>query len=243
MSYKPQQVDLIPKQFSGKVRDILAKIDVNKQLDKIAEELNLANFLDTDIDKVSGGELQKIAIAATVLKGANLYLFDEPTSYLDIKQRINVAKFISDLADENTAPMVIEHDLVVLDYIADLVNIMYGHENVFGIVSGLKPTRVGINSFLEGFLKEENVRFRDYPIKFNSLRESRGVLPIPLLSWEGIEVKLGNFSLKTDSGTFHKNEIIGILGENGIGKTTFIKILAGIIKPAKSSLNKQIKIT
>ena len=138
--------------------------------------------------------------------------------------------------------MVIEHDLVVLDYMADLINIMYGHENAFGIVSGLKPTRVGINSFLEGFLKEENVRFRDYPIKFNSLRESKGVLPIPLLSWEGLEVSLGKFTLKTGSGTLRKNEIVGILGENGIGKTSFIKILAGIIRPNKGSLSREIRV-
>ncbi|GAG16465.1 unnamed protein product, partial [marine sediment metagenome] len=121
IAYKLQQVDLIPKTQKGKVKELLKKVDEKKQLGKIAKELEIEEILDNDIKKISGGELQRVAIAATVLKKANLYIFDEPTSYLDIKQRLKIAKFIRNLANEKTAVMVVEHDLIILDYMADLV--------------------------------------------------------------------------------------------------------------------------
>jgi len=243
LSYKPQQVELIPRQFSGTVRDLLAKIDKDQKIDIIAEELQLQHFLDTGITQISGGELQRVAIAATVLKHANLYLFDEPTSYLDIKQRINVSRFIRTLVNEETAVNVIEHDLIILDSMTDLVNIMYGHENVFGIVSGVKTTREGINSFLDGFLKEENVRFRDHAIKFEKIQEAKKAAPVHLISWNNLSKKLGNFTLQTERGVLFKNEIVGVLGENGIGKTSFVKMLAGVLNPDGGELDTQVRVS
>ncbi|MFH1275765.1 MAG: ribosome biogenesis/translation initiation ATPase RLI [Candidatus Woesearchaeota archaeon] len=242
LSYKPQQVDLIPKQFKGTVRELLSKINAEK-LEEVAKQLDLINFLENDISKVSGGELQRVAIAAAVLKEANLFLFDEPTSYLDIKQRINVSRFIRSLATEKVAPMVIEHDLVILDHMTDLVNIMYGFEGVFGIVSGIKSSREGINAFLDGYLKEENVRFRDHAIKFQNVSESKTTTRIPLVSWTKMKKVLGNFTLEAEPGKLNKNEIIGIVGENGIGKTSFVKILAGIMKPDQGEVNEKIKVS
>jgi ATP-binding cassette, sub-family E, member 1 len=243
LSYKPQQVDLIPKQFSGTVKELLAKLDTEGKINEIAEKLNLGNFLETDIAKISGGELQRVAIAATVLKNANLYLFDEPTSYLDIKQRINISKFVRQLTSEDMATLVIEHDLIILDYMTDLVNIMYGHDAVFGIVSGVKSNREGINAFLEGFLREENTRFRDYAIKFDKVQDIVGGLPQQLISWSNLSKKLGNFEFKAEQGSLRKSEIVGILGENGIGKTSFIKMLAGIEKLDYGEISSEIKVS
>tara|TARA_Y100000310_G_scaffold89923_1_gene87170 strand:+ start:118014 stop:119771 length:1758 start_codon:yes stop_codon:yes gene_type:complete len=241
LSYKPQQVDLIPKQFKGSAKELLTRI--NPEINKVVKELNITNFLETDITKISGGELQKVAIAAAVLKDANLFLFDEPSSYLDIKQRINMSQFVRSLSGEDTANIVIEHDLIILDYMTDLLNIMYGTEGVFGVVSGVKSSREGINAFLDGFLKEENVRFRDKAIKFESVQDTSTAIPVPLITWDNVQTKLDNFCLKANRGTINKGEIIGILGENGIGKTSFIKILAGIIKPDQGELSSEVKVS
>jgi ATP-binding cassette, sub-family E, member 1 len=243
LSYKPQQVDLIPKQFNGTVKELLEKVDNENKLKEIIEKLNLEPFLNTDIKQISGGELQRVAIAATVLKKANLYLFDEPTSYLDIKQRINISNFIRSLAIEETATMVIEHDLIILDYMTDLINILYGHEAVFGVVSGVKSNREGINAFLEGYLKEENMRFRDYAIKFEKIQESSSALPRTLISWTTLTKKLDNFDFTAEQGSLRKNEIIGILGENGIGKTSFIKMLAGVMEVDSGEIDAEIKVS
>jgi ATP-binding cassette subfamily E protein 1 len=230
LSYKPQQVDLIPKQYKGTVKDLLKKVDEKKELDKIAELLELKAFLDHDISKISGGELQRVAIAACVLKKADVYFFDEPTSYLDVKQRLKISSFIRSLADEKTAILVVEHDLIILDYMADLIHMMYGKPSAYGVVSQPKAAKAGINTYLSGFLKEENVRFRDHAIKFEA-RPPIDIKRLHLLTeWESFKQKLGSFELEASKGNIYKNDIVGILGENGIGKTTFVRILAGEIK-------------
>ncbi|MBI2129497.1 ribosome biogenesis/translation initiation ATPase RLI [Candidatus Woesearchaeota archaeon] len=243
ISYKPQQVDAIPKTAKGKVIDLLKKVDEKKELSKVAKQLEIEKILDNNINEISGGELQRVAIAATVLKKANLYVFDEPSSYLDIKQRIKVSKFIKNLADENTAVMVVEHDLIILDYMTDLIHMMYGKESVYGVVSQPKAARNGINIYLDGYLKEENVRFRDKTIKFSVKPPTESKKRMLLTGWQDIEKKLGSFKLKAEKGELHRHETIGILGENGIGKTTFVKILAGALKQDKGIVDQNIKVS
>ena len=240
-AYKPQQVDLIPKQFKGTVRELLEKADEKKELNKIAKELELDKILDRDASKISGGELQRVAIAATVLKKANLYMFDEPTSYLDIKQRIKVSKYIRSLANSETAVMVIEHDLLILDYMADLTHIVYGEEGAYGVCSQAKTTKNGINTYLTGYLKEENMRFRGQEIKFEKHAEKQRTQDEQLTEWEELTHKMGNFSLKINKGSINKHDVTGILGENATGKTTFARILAGEIK-TKNALEEKDKL-
>ncbi|MFC1648198.1 ribosome biogenesis/translation initiation ATPase RLI [Nanoarchaeota archaeon] len=231
VAYKPQRVELIPKQFKGTCKELLEKVNEkgDDELKRIIEVLDLDKILDNDIAKISGGELQRIAIAATVLKQANVYLFDEPTSYLDIKQRLKLSKFIRTLATPDTAVLVIEHDLIILDYMTDLVYLMYGKETAYGIVSQTKTTKAGINVYLSGYLKEENIRFRDQKIKFESRPPRTSTKEEERVSWKEFKETVGKFSLKATPGTLHRHEIMGVLGENGIGKTTFVKVLAGEI--------------
>jgi len=236
ISYKLQQIDLIPKQVKGKVKSLLKKVDEKKQLDKIAKQLEIENILENDISKISGGELQRVAIAAAVLKKANLYIFDEPSSYLDIKQRLKIAKFIKSLADEKTSIIVIEHDLIVMDYMADLIHIMYGKQGCYGIVSQLKAAKAGINAYLEGYLKEDNMRFRDHKIRFEVKPAIKKGSEHLLTYWPDMEKKLGKFKLKVTKGDINRHEIVGIIGENGIGKTSFVKLLAGVDKPEQTCL-------
>lgn len=243
VSYKPQEIDSIPKLYKGKVKDLLKKADEKKIFDKIVKELELKDFLDNDISKISGGELQRVAIAATVMKKANVYFFDEPTSHLDIKQRIKISKFIRNLADEKTAVMVVEHDLIILDYMTDLIHLMYGKEACYGIVSQPKTTKAGINIYLSGYLKEENMRFRDHAIKFELRPAEKRKIKPKLTSWQGLKKKLGKFVLEADEGVINKNDVVGILGENGIGKTTFVRILAGAEKQDKGEIETKVKVS
>jgi len=243
VSYKPQHIELIPKVQKGKVRALLKKVDEKNKLNEIAKELEIGDIMDNNINEISGGELQRVAIAAAVLKKANLYIFDEPTSYLDIKQRINVSKFIRNLANENTSVMVVEHDLIIFDYISDLAHIMYGSEDVYGSVSSVKQAKNAINVYLSGYLKEENVRFRDKHVRFEERTPFVKKKEVPLIEWNNISKTLGKFSLKAEKGNIGKGEVIGILGENGIGKTTFVKILAGEIENDAGKLNEKVAVS
>ena len=241
-AYKPQHVDMIPKAYQGKVLDLLKKSDEQGKIKEVSKMFELTNILDRDIKHISGGELQRLAIAATFLKKANLYIFDEVTSYLDIKQRLQVSKHIKNLANEDTAVLVIEHDLIALDYMTDLIHILYGSERVFGVVSHRMPTKNGINTFLEGYLKKENIRFRDSKVVFTT-KSSRNVSDItPLTSWNEFSKKVGNFNLSSSAGELFRNQKVGVLGENGIGKTTFIKVLAGVEEIKDRDIDLKVKV-
>ncbi len=243
VSYKPQQVELIPRTASGTVKELLKKADEKGEWKNVAEELDLNEVLDHDVKNISGGELQRLAIAAAVLKKANVYFFDEPASYLDIKQRINVSKFISNLANEDTAVIVVEHDLIILDYMTELIHVMYGETGAYGVVSQTKATKTGINAYLEGFLKEENIRFRESRIKFATRPPMEAKGKHILTSWNGIKKQLGSFRLEAWHGDVKRNEVIGILGENGIGKTSFVKMLAGVIEADSGETGAKLKVS
>ena len=243
VSYKLQSVDLIPDQFKGTVRDLLVRADQKGSFDKIVEALDLKKILDTEISSISGGELQRVAIAATVLKKANLYIFDEPSSYLDIKQRILVSNFIKSLATPDVAVLVVEHDLIIFDYITDLVHIMYGKEGCFGVVSQTKTSKAGINTFLSGYLKEENIRFRDSEIRFGASRPAIDENALHLTGWKNLKKIFSRFELIAKTGELKRNEVVGVLGENGIGKTTFVKILAGLIEKDSGDVTEKVAVS
>jgi len=230
--HKPQYVDKIPKVASGKVRELLEKIDERGKLAEISKALQLDAVWEREIKVLSGGELQRVAITATMCREADVYLFDEPSSYLDVKQRIETAKAIRSLKQEDKIIVVAEHDLAVLDYLSDYVCVFYGEPGVYGIISHVHGVRTGINLYLEGFIPDENMRFRKEPIRFHVKPPPTGLsTAAPLLSWGDMTKVYEGFSLEVESGEAKQGEIIGILGPNGIGKTTFVKLLSGIEKP------------
>ncbi|MBA7515769.1 Vitamin B12 import ATP-binding protein BtuD [subsurface metagenome] len=244
--HKPQNITLIPKHVSGKVFNLLKKNDVNDRLDTIVKQLNLNEILDRSVSVLSGGELQRVAIAAAYLKDADVYLIDEPSSYLDVSERINMAKLIRTLTDNDKTVVVVEHDLAILDYLSDYISLLYGIPGAYGIISHPQGVRVGINIYLNGYIKDENVRIRNEPIRFHerppidSSFDSGAII----LSYEDLEKTLGDFHLTVDGSEIHAGEIIGILGANGIGKTTFIDLIANKIKSnTENAESKKLKVS
>ena len=243
-SIKPQLVYLIPRAFKGTTKELLSKYDERKVADKLILQLGLQNILDRDISQLSGGELQRLAVAVAAAKDAEYYFFDEPSSYNDVYQRLAVAKVMRELAEAGKSVMVVEHDMTLLDYLSDYVHIIYGEPGAYGIVSGMQSTKVGINNFLEGFLPAENVRFRDKAFKFDISAINEDVISdVPVAKYSDLAKSFPSFSLRIAAGNVRKGEIVGIVGANALGKTTFMRMLAGVDKPDSGTIDVGAKIS
>jgi ATP-binding cassette subfamily E protein 1 len=239
---KPQYIDYIPKVFSGSVGDLLQKTDERDRLKDILPVLKLETILRHEISTLSGGELQRVAIAACLAREADLYFLDEITPFLDIYQRIAAAKLIRELAKERPV-VIVEHDLAILDMLADTVHVAYGKPAVFGIITRPKGVRVGINQYLEGYLHEENVRFRDTQVVFEKRAHDKGSDREDLFEIPALKKEYDTFHLTISGGTIRSGEVLGVVGANGVGKSTFAKLLAGAETPTTGTVETTLKIS
>lgn len=254
---KPQYVDHIPKAIKGTVGPLLRAKDERNLCESMMEELQLTHVQTRDIEMLSGGELQRFAIAMIAVQEADVYMFDEPSSYLDVRQRIKASQVIRSLTGKvsglddagellvNTATLteakyviVVEHDLAVLDYLSDFICVLYGTPGAYGVVTMPFSVREGINVFLSGFVPTENLRFREDSLSFRVATgvEELAAKPTSRYKYPNMIKTLGSakkggsgvFTLTVRGGDFSDSQIIVMLGENGTGKTTFIRMLAGL---------------
>lgn len=236
---KPQYVDQIPKAAKGTVKQMLDKKDDLKIQDRICEILELKGLVNRGIDQLSGGELQRFAIGIVCIQKADVYMFDEPSSYLDVKQRLKAAIAVRSLVSTENYVIVVEHDLAVLDYLSDFICVLYGVPTAYGVVTMPFSVREGINIFLDGFVPTENLRFRETALSFkvsDQLLLEEEIKRFARFEYPALSVTLGDFHLSVEAGEFTDSEIIVMLGENGTGKSTMIKLLAGKMKPDDDSI-------
>lgn len=236
---KIQYVDIIPKHLRGQVEKLINARDKRGIRESICSVLELNHLMSRDIDQLSGGELQRFAIAITAMAKSDVYMFDEPSSYLDVKQRLRAAEVIRSVleAKDGVYVIVVEHDLAVLDYLSDFVCVLYGRPGAYGVVTMPFNVRDGINVFLAGFVPTENLRFREMELTFKVAQTAddvkkgkRDSLYEYAAMTKTLQGKGHKFVLHVEKGNFSESEIIVMLGENGTGKTTFIRMLAGLMK-------------
>ncbi len=242
VAVKPQYIDQIPKVFSGSIHDLLTTTDERGRLDHYIDRLSLRPILDRTIGNLSGGELQRVAIAACLARDADFYFLDEITPYLDVYQRMAAANLIRELALERPV-VIVEHDLAILDMLADTVHIAYGKPAAFGVITHPKGVRVGINQYLEGYLPEENVRFRDFSVTFEARAHTTEVNREELFTFPAMTKRFDQFSLAISGGEIRNGEVLGVVGANGIGKSTFAKLLAGALEPDTGSMDTRVRIS
>ncbi len=243
VSYKPQAIANLPSAVEGVSGSLLEEVDERGIASELAQDLDLEEIMDRKISALSGGELQRLGIAATVAKDTDLYYFDEPASHLDIYQRLNAARTIRSLAEEEKAVIVVEHDLAALDYMCDYVQVIYGTPNAYGVISEPRSVRKGINVYLNGYLKEENVRFRSDPIRFETkppTKFQKG--KNPLYQYPDLTKEFEGFELNVNSGEVYPGEIVGVVGPNATGKTTFVKLLSGDLEPSSGDIGLGLEI-
>lgn len=238
--HKPQNINIIldiykkdAKRRDNTVIDMLNKHwkHDNEEHNNIIASLELDKILDNKIINLSGGELQKLLCAVVIIQEADVYIFDEPTNFLDIKQRLKIANLIRSLINPHRYIFVVEHDLSILDYVSDQVSIMYGKPSAYGIISRPIGTSEAINIFFNGYIPGENVKFRSTSYNF---KDSLNIVDDDIIENDGLSFEYGNtiieydnFKLKINGGMLplHSNLVI-LLGKNGTGKTTFLKYLS-----------------
>ncbi|CDJ48765.1 ABC transporter, putative [Eimeria brunetti] len=164
-------------------------------------------------------------------------MFDEPSSYLDVRQRIQAAALIRKTVTQDNYVIVVEHDLSVVDYLSDFVCCLWGKPGAYGVVTTPFSVREGINHFLDGFIPTENLRFRDESLNFKLAVDQdllEDIQRLHFYEYPEMTKTLGKFSLKVEKGSFSDSEILVMLGQNGTGKSTFIRMLAGLLTPDNS---------
>lgn len=234
VSQKPQHVDKLRSAFKGTVNELFEEVGGanQKRISEVVALFALSNILNRSINALSGGELQKVAMAAAYMRDADVYYLDEFTNYLDIEERLRSAVILKGLSEQKQV-VVVEHDLSILDYVSDYVCIFFGEDNVYGIVSQVKNVRTGINEYTRGFLKEENIRFRNYELEFLRSSEQETGRQIKI-GYGALRKSFGSFSFSSDGGSIKQGEIIGIVGKNALGKSLFMKMFVGLEKPDDS---------
>ncbi len=104
-------------------------------------------------------------------------MFDEPSSYLDVKQRLKVSNIIRDLLEEEITKyiIVVEHDLSIFDYLSDFICVLYGVQGAYGVVTMPMSCKEGINVFLKGYIPSENMQFRNFELNFKISDQLEGI--------------------------------------------------------------------
>ena len=211
---KPQYVDHIPKAVKGEVLKTLQDRDERGVVDELIPELDLENVLDREVKALSGGELQRFAIAVIAVQDAQVYMFDEPSSYLDVKQRLKASRVIRSLIHIEKYIIVVEHDLSVLDYLSDFICCLYGKPGAYGVVTMPFGVREGINIFLAGFVPTENLRFREEALTFkvSETADERegGEQKFLRFAYPEMIKTQGNFTLRVEAGR-SKEDVIGLI--------------------------------
>lgn len=241
IGYKPQ---IFPELLNKTelVEEILSKSYIEGKYTKsqVIDLMELKPILRRVPSQLSGGELQRLAIGIVLLQNADVYLIDEPCTFLDFRQRIKIAEIFRDLAESGKVVFIAEHDIAVLDYQSDLIYIFYGQPHKFGVISRLAySVKKGINNFLLGKLKDENIRIRGKEIIFQRVVKERQWDGIAGIEYPAFTKKLGSFNLVAESGKIHNGEILCTLGENGLGKTTFAQHLTQILMNVQISYKPQ----
>ena len=218
--YKPQELGSTIK---GKVSELLAKVDESGRLKELSKLFDLDILKDRDLSQLSGGELQRVFIAAALCREKASYVLDEPLAFLDYAYRLRLIEYLRENFS-NKQVIVVDHDISLLSYLCDQVYLNYGVPGAYGIVSQPYATDRAINMFLDGYIEPENVRFRgEIRYKDHAPEKRSGVAAkIPAL-----KLKRGSFTLENASEiALHPGEVVGIAGPNGTGKSTLCNELA-----------------
>ena len=231
---KSQNIEKFQKRYKkNTIREIITKVyDSNNDYhNEILDNLELHHLFDSNINTLSGGEMQRFICGTILMQDADVYIFDEPTNYLDVKHRLAVSDLIRKRLTDKNYIFLVEHDMSILDYTSDIISIMYGVRGAYGVISKPYNTAEAINMFFGGYIVAENMRFRKESYNFKNhlmLEYEDDIDKQSGLTYDGkiIETNDKKFKLIVPEGILSSDTaMILMVGENGTGKTTFLNNL------------------
>ena len=151
-SVKPQKIR--PKVKYSVYKALKIKLGTNLEspifIREVIEPLQIESLYSKKLNSLSGGELQKIAVALTLGKDWDIYLIDEPSAHLDSEQRLIIAKVIKRwIQKSNKAAIIVEHDFIMASYLADKVIVFEGTPAKEASWSKPQDLLSGMNTFLK----------------------------------------------------------------------------------------------
>ena len=216
--------------------------NIQKRLQEVQETMHVSALMDRNIFALSGGEKQKIAIAAVYALNPEIFVFDEPSSSLDMDSMIELSKLMERLKEEGKTIIIAEHRLWYLKKIVDRAVYLengkitkeYSMEEIQNL-SEEERCRTGLRhtDFSGNVWKE---RFKDSVVK----RDSSG---------NALELEIKDLLYKRKERTifridrlgFERGKIVGIVGKNGMGKSTFAKVVCGLARQTTGEISKNNK--
>lgn len=217
---------------------------IQKRLKEVQETMHVSALMDRNIFALSGGEKQKIAIAAVYALNPEIFVFDEPSSSLDMDSMIELSKLMERLKEEGKTIIIAEHRLWYLKKIVDRAVYLengkitkeYSMEEIQHL-SEEERCRTGLrHTNFPGDSPTWKERSKDYAVK----RDSSG---------NALELEIKNLLYKRKEPTifridrlgFERGEIVGIVGKNGMGKSTFAKVVCGLARQTAGEICKNNK--
>lgn len=208
---------------------------INKRLIEVEKELKLEHLMNRNIFELSGGEKQKIAIASIYALNPEIYVLDEPSSSLDIKTMNELSHIITKLKSIGKTIVIAEHRLW---YLKDIV------DRAIYIEDGKIIKEYSIDE-IDNLREDERMRTGLRHTNYKSIKAyvpSETACNENLLKVENLIFrKSAKTILHIDNLKFYYGNIIGIIGENGIGKSTFAKIVCGLYRESKGEFFKKNK--
>lgn len=210
----------------------LERTKINKKIEKVKEALKIEPLMNRNIFGLSGGEKQKIAIASVYALDPEIFVFDEPSSSLDIDSMKELSNTIDKLKAVGKTIIIAEHRLWYLKSVADRA-IYLENGKITKEYSMEEIQNLSEEERLRTGLRHTELHSDNFKSKSNSLHNTTE-LEINDLLYRRKKQTI----FRIDSLKFESKKIVGIVGNNGIGKSTFAKIVCGLEKQSSGTIYK-----
>ena len=193
--------------------------EMKKKYSELVNLLELEKLVDKNIIYISSGERQKIAIGCSLSLEPEIIILDEPSSNLDFHMTKKLKQLIEKLKTKGYTIIIAEHRMYYIQDLIDRVFVINNGKVIEKTISDLKSNNeIPLRSLDIFNLELENI----------SSKNKELLMEINNITYKDI--------LTNITTTIYKGDVIGLIGKNGVGKTTLLRLLSNIIKPDKGKV-------